>query len=179
MGCFNRDSWKSQPRLILNYGVRYDGEYTAQFHPATALNAAAEKAFNVTEGYPRDYNNVAPRFALAWDPMGNGKTVVRAGYGLFYDHPSFASAFLSTTADGALSSQLLIFGGTPTRAAMATNPTAANGASIFQGVLNTTGIAGITYLPNQQRFDPKNSPFFNNQNFLQAGFSGSLFALPT
>ncbi len=180
MGYFLQDSWKVLPRLTLNYGVRYDVEYTAQFQPATALNAAAEKAFKVTEGYPRDFNNVAPRFALAWDPMGNGKTVVRAGYGLFYDHPSFASAFLSTTADGALSSQLLIFGGTPTRAAMATNPTAANGASIFQGVLNTSGIPGISYLPNQQRFDPKNSPFFNNQNFLATGLPVALlpFTLP-
>ena len=180
MGYFLQDSWKVLPRLTLNFGVRYDVEYTAQFQPATALNAAAEKAFKVTEGYPRDFNNVAPRFALAWDPMGNGKTVVRAGYGLFYDHPSFASAFLSTTSDGALSSQLLIFGGTPTRAAMATNPTAANGASIFQGVLNTTGIPGISYLPNQQRFDPKNSPFFNNQNFLATGLPVALlpFTLP-
>jgi len=180
MGFFIQDSWKIHPRLTLNYGVRYDLELTAQFQPATARNAAAEKAFNVTEGYPRDLNNVAPRFALAWDPMGNGKTVVRAGYGLFYDHPSFASAFLSTTADGALSSQLLIFGGTPTRAPMASNPTAANGATIFQGVLNTTGIPGITYLPNEQRFDPKNSPFFNNQNFLGTGLPVALlpFTLP-
>jgi hypothetical protein len=180
MGFFIQDSWKIHPRLTLNYGVRYDLELTAQFTPATALNATAEKAFNVTEGYPRDYNNVAPRFALAWDLAGNGKTVVRAGYGLFYDHPSFASAFLSTTSDGALSSQLLIFGGTPTRAPMATTPTAANGASIFQGVLNTTGIPGITYLPNEQRFDPTNSPFFNNQNFLSAGFPLALlpFTLP-
>src|SRR3989442_860918 len=157
MGFFIQDSWKISPRLTLNYGVRYDLELTAQFKPATDLNAAAEAAFKVTEGYPRDFNNVSPRFGLSWDPMGNGKTAIRAGYGLFYDHPSFASAFLSTTSDGALSSQLLIFGGTPTRALMATNPTAANGASIFQGVLNTTGIPGITYLPNEQRFDPKNS----------------------
>src|SRR6266849_4885567 len=180
MGFFIQDSWKINPRLTLNYGVRYDLELTAQFKPATALNAAAEKAFNVTEGYPRDFNNVAPRVALSWDPMGDGKTAIRVGYGLFYDHPSFASAFLSTTSDGALSSQLLIFGGTPTRAAMATNPTAANGATIFQGVLNTTGIPGITYLPNEQRFDPKNSPFFNNQNFLQTGLPVALlpFTLP-
>lgn len=180
MGFFIQDSWKVHPRLTLNYGVRYDLEFTAQFTPATTLNAAAEKAFNVTEGYPRDLDNVAPRFALAWDLTGNGKTVVRAGYGLFYDHPSFASAFLSTTSDGALSSQLLIFGGNPTRAPMATNPTAANGASIFQGVLNTAGIPGITYLPNEQRFDPKNSPFFNNQNFLSTGLPVALlpFTLP-
>ncbi len=180
MGFFIQDSWKIHPGLTLNYGVRYDLELTAQFKPATALNAAAEKAFNVTEGYPRDLDNVSPRFGLAWDPMNNGKTVIRAGYGLFYDHPSFASAFLSTTSDGALSSQLLIFGGNPTRAPMATNPTAANGASIFQGVLNTTGIPGITYLPNEQRFDPKNSPFFNNQNFLQTGIPVALlpFTLP-
>ena len=180
MGFFIQDSWKVNPRLTFNYGVRYDLELTAQFTPATALNAAAEKAFHVTEGYPRNYKNVAPRVALSWDPLGNGKTAIRAGYGLFYDHPSFASAFLSTTSDGALSSQLLIFGGTPTRAPMATDPTAANGASIFQGVLNTTGIPGITYLPNEQRFDPKNSPFFNNQNFLNAGFPVALlpFTLP-
>ncbi len=180
MGFFIQDSWKINPRLTLNYGVRYDLELTAQFKPATDLNAAAEAAFKVTEGYPRDFNNVSPRFGLSWDPMGNGKTAIRAGYGLFYDHPSFASAFLSTTSDGALSSQLLIFGGTPTRALMATNPTAANGASIFQGVLNTTGIPGITYLPNEQRFDPKNSPFFNNQNFLQTGLPVALlpFTLP-
>src|SRR5260370_1465615 len=180
MGFFIQDSWKINPRLTLNYGVRYDLELTAQFKPATALNAAAEKAFNVTEGYPRDFNNVAPRVALSWDPVGDGKTAIRVGYGLFYDHPSFASAFLSTTSDGALSSQLLIFGGTPTRAPMATNPTAANGASIFQAVLNTTGIPGITYLPNQQRFEPKNSPFFNNQHFLQTGLPVALlpFTLP-
>jgi hypothetical protein len=180
MGFFIQDSWKVNPRLTLNYGVHYDLEFTAQFTPATALNAAAEKAFNVTEGYPRDFNTVAPRIALSWDPMGDHKTAIRAGYGLFYDHPSFASAFLSTTSDGALSSQLLIFGGTPTRAPMATNFTAANGASIFQGVLNTTGIPGITYLPNEQRFDPKNSPFFNNQNFLQTGIPLALlpFTLP-
>jgi hypothetical protein len=112
--------------------------------------------------------------------MGDGKTVIRAGYGIFYDHPSFASAFLSSTADGALASQLLIFGGTPTRTSMAADPTAANGASIFQGVLNTGGIPGITYLPNEQRFDPKNSPFFNNQNFLSARVPVALlpFTLP-
>ena len=35
--------------------------------------------------YQRDSNNVAPHIALAWDPAGNGKTSIRAGYSIYYD----------------------------------------------------------------------------------------------
>src|ERR1700676_742026 len=113
MGFFWQDSWRASRKLTLNYGVRYDVEITPLFAPATAVNAAAEKALGVVEGIPRDYNNVAPRFGIAWDPKGDGKTVIRAGYGLFYDHPLLAIAFDAATADGGRSVQLLSAIGNP------------------------------------------------------------------
>ncbi|HEY7679439.1 MAG TPA: TonB-dependent receptor [Terriglobia bacterium] len=168
-GFFIQDSWKLHPRLTLNYGVRYDYEHTPLFAPATPVNDAAEDAFGLVEGIPRDTNNVAPRLALAWDPWGNGKSVIRAGYGLFYDHPLLAVAFNSVTAEGALSTQLISAGGSPSNISAALNPLVVNATNIFQGLLNAP--ANFGYLPNEQRFDAKLSgSIFADQNFLAAGF---------
>ena len=176
---FAQDSWRVNRHLTLNYGVRYDVEISPLFDPATSLNAAAEKALGVQEGIRRDFNNFAPRFGLAWDPTGSGKTVVRASYGLFYDHPLLATAFDSVTADGGRSVQLLSSGGTPSACGLipgsnvcggaADTPANLNGSSIFQGVLNA--LPSMFYLPGQQRFDPlAKGSLFADQNYLSAGF---------
>ena len=188
-GFFLQDSWRVNRKLSLNYGVRYDVEISPLFAPATAVNAAAEQALGVVEGIPRNYKNVAPRFGLAWDPAGNGKTVIRAGFGLFYDHPLLATAFDSVTADGGRSVQLISTGGTPSACGLLPPPAPAvcgngldspanlNGSSIFQGALNASSIypafptaLTLGYLPNQQRFDPfAAGSLFANQNYLTAG----------
>ncbi|HUI52186.1 MAG TPA: TonB-dependent receptor [Terriglobales bacterium] len=183
-GFFAQDTWRVTPKLTLNVGVRYDVEISPLFAPATAVNAAAEKQLGITEGIPRDYNNVAPRFGLAWDPKGDGKTVVRAGYGMFYDHPLLAVAFDAVTADGGRSVQLISPGGSASACGIVPAPSGPvppgfcgggldtpanlNGASIFQGALNA--LPSMFYLPNQQRFDPLNpNSIFANQAYLSAG----------
>jgi hypothetical protein len=178
MGFFAQDSWRMNRHLTVNYGVRYDVELSPLFTPATSVNAAAEQALGVVEGIPRNYKNVAPRVGLAWDPAGNSKTVIRAGYGMFYDHPLLATAFDSVTADGGRSVQLISTGGTPSACGLLPQPTVCgngdsptnlNGSSIFQGVLNA--LPNMFYLPSQQRFDPLASgSIFANQAYLQAGF---------
>ena len=181
MGFFIQDNWRMNRHLTVNYGVRYDVEISPLFAPGTALNAAAEQALGVVEGIPRDYNNFAPRIGLAWDPAGNGKTVIRAGYGLFYDHPLLATAFDAVTADGGRSVQLLSIGSTASACGLLPppappvcgsgfdSPANLNGSSIFQGALNA--LPSMFYLPNQQRFDPLASgSLFANQNYLTAGF---------
>lgn len=176
---FFQDSWRVNRKFTVNYGVRYDVEITPLSPAATAINRDAEKALGVVEGIPRDNNNWAPRLGIAWDPRGNGKMVIRAGYGIFYDHPLLAVAFNSFTAEGGRSVQLLSAGGTPSACGLITPECAngldstsnLNGSSIFQGVLNTAGLPNLGYLPNEQRFNALlPDSLFANQNYLAAGF---------
>ncbi|HYL11936.1 MAG TPA: carboxypeptidase regulatory-like domain-containing protein [Terriglobales bacterium] len=60
-----QDSWQVRRNFTLNYGLRY--ELDSQYGP---LNT-----------YKKDF---APRLSFAWDPLGDQKTVVRGGYGIFY-----------------------------------------------------------------------------------------------
>src|SRR5207249_7728637 len=78
MGFFAQDSWRIRPNLTLNYGIRYDVELTPTFNAINQTAQAAQNALGITQGIPRDYNNVVPRIGIAWDPTSSGKTVVRA-----------------------------------------------------------------------------------------------------
>ncbi len=124
---FAQDSWKIRSNLTLNYGLRYDVELTDTIPPVPftdpltgiALSAAdlraAQDLNGVQQGFPRDKNNFAPRFGLAWDIHGNGKTVIRGAFGLFYDHPLLAVGFNSDIADASQQQQYFsVIPGLPT-----------------------------------------------------------------
>jgi hypothetical protein len=174
LGVFLQDTWRIKPNLTLNYGVRYDIEWTPTFKPINSIAADAEKKLGIVEGIPVDSNNVAPRIGLAWDPWNDGKTVIRASYGIFYDHPLLALAFDSDVADGAQAPQLA-FGLAAPSAGCNVNAT-----NIFQGLL--TCPASFAYLPGQQRFDASNqNSVWVNQNYLAGGVPLAVqpFGFPT
>ncbi len=163
IGAFLQDSWRVTDKLTLNYGLRYDVELTPTFKPVNDISQAAENALGITQGIPRDYNNFAPRIGLAYDPWGDGKTVIRAAYGLFYDHPLLGLAFDSDVADGSQAPQLILFGGAPKRDCFTLSA-----SDVFQGTLNCP--ANFGYLPNEQRFNAfQPDSIFVNQNYLTAG----------
>jgi len=100
-GFYLQDSFRLTPRLTLNYGLRWDyfgvvSEKNNLFSSATqfvAPNDPVNSTFTLTQVgqsglsrlYEPDYKNFAPRLSAAWDVNGRGKTVIRAGWGMFYD----------------------------------------------------------------------------------------------
>ena len=96
---FVQDSWKVRRNITLSLGLRYqfDGvpfETKGNFSNllqnadsfATSLSFAVVGPGNPKRDmYKNDYKNFEPRIGFAWDPFGDGKTSVRAAYGIFHD----------------------------------------------------------------------------------------------
>jgi hypothetical protein len=78
-GFFMQDDWRARQNLTISLGLRWDNE--------TIL---------------ADRDNLGPRLAFAWDPFKTGRTVVRAGYGIFFNR-----ALLRTLDDFILTSNTM------------------------------------------------------------------------
>jgi len=99
---YAQDEFRITPRLTLNLGLRYEVNtpYTDIRNRMNAWEPGKQSVIypQAPEGLlfpgdpgvppgiaPVDYHQFMPRVGLAWDPFGDNKTTVRAGYGIFYD----------------------------------------------------------------------------------------------
>ncbi len=86
-GFYIQDSFRWTPRLTLNFGLRWD--YFGVVHEKDGLfyrfDTTAGEEVPAGQLYNKDLNNFAPRLSFAYDLTGKGTTVVRGGWGVFYD----------------------------------------------------------------------------------------------
>lgn len=108
---FVQDSWSVNDRLTLVYGLRYDYDAQPQNIPRDRSNPIEAP---LDDGINRDGNNVSPRAGVTWDPIGDGRTLVRGGYGRFYD-----KIFLLVARNALLARQSISLSGANARAQFA------------------------------------------------------------
>jgi hypothetical protein len=94
-GFYAQDTFRILPRLTLEFGLRED----FQIYPQPKENPE----FPLTGQFPNQYQRLAPRFGFAWQPLD--KTVVRGGFGLFYENFNGLNYRNSVISNGLLSQQ--------------------------------------------------------------------------
>jgi hypothetical protein len=91
-----QDDWRATPQLTLNLGVRYDVDLNLMDEENFEMNAtrqALESIGSPFGGYPKTPKlDISPRVGFAYDLSGNGRRVVRGGYGLYFDQYNTAAA---------------------------------------------------------------------------------------
>jgi outer membrane receptor protein involved in Fe transport len=98
-GIYFQDDWNYNEKLTFNVGIRYD--YVSGFDFDQSINplysALAQLPFdfpwlravkdNPSGKLSNDTNNIQPRIGAAYDLHGDGRTVIRGGWGIYYDFP--------------------------------------------------------------------------------------------
>ncbi len=108
-GLYAADTWRLSSRMTLNYGLRWEPFFPQQLPngyiynfsldrfnqgvksevfrnaPAGFVYPGDDEFVGGNSGMNKSFKNFAPRIGVAWDPRGDGRTSVRAGYSLAYD----------------------------------------------------------------------------------------------
>lgn len=174
-GVYVQDDWRIKPRLTLNLGLRYDMltwpfevlDRQANFNTATGALDLANRNNNSRSLVNNDWKNLAPRVGFAYQLTGDGKTVLRGGYGIFYfiDRGGISNQlaqnppFSGTNSVNYTQGYHITFTGalpcdpTCTQAQLiSTNATAPLPSGDFTNLNlnNPAGVSVVTYLPNNR-----------------------------
>jgi hypothetical protein len=179
------DSWKFNQKLTLNYGVRY--EYNQPLHEvgnkgiSTFLPASATGFAIIGKDlptvFPGDKNNLAPRIGFAYTPVRGGKTVIRGGYGLYYDVVN-GNYFIDGRGGGERGISRNPVGATPVFGVTAPALTVQDGVYIFGASklsppFNAFGVSQDLRSPYIQNFNINVQHQLTHNTLVQAGYVGS------
>jgi hypothetical protein len=139
-GVFVQDKWKINNRLTASLGVRWDSEILP-------IEEKDNPKFSDPDDYPRDLNNFAPRVGLTWSLDEAGSSVIRGGWGQFYQKTPFT--FLTgVVSSGVYSDSFTVnfpannVDPGPSAGRLPTDPFLVNGPVVNRALLNAMFPAG-------------------------------------
>src|SRR6266540_5991964 len=119
-----QDTWKPNPNWTFDYGLRWSAQLepdilspkdSTGYHTlygTTVTNAKGSFAFPSDGTIPSDKKMIQPRLGIAWDPHGDGRSVVRASAGLYYARIPGLNLASTRSTDGYRG--VTLFGSSPT-----------------------------------------------------------------
>jgi hypothetical protein len=138
---YAQDKWHIRPNATLSVGVRYDLE-------VIPIDETGNPLFKDANAYPVDKNNISPRIGYTHTLDANGKNVIRAGYGIFYNR-TILGAVDDTLEQGKFTSSSVVNFPTnaadpgPGRGTIPTDPFLVNGPTVNRALLNSLYPPGV------------------------------------
>lgn len=90
LALFVQDTWRPLSNLTIDLGLRYDRQFGSFNERLTldprVVDAVAALGSSANPSSRGDTNNLGPRLGLSWDVGGGGNSIVRAGFGVYYDN---------------------------------------------------------------------------------------------
>jgi hypothetical protein len=168
LATFVQDTFRVNPQLTLNLGLRWDpffpytdvNDRLACYRPGQKSQVYVNAPVGVLYpgdagcpkgGYDPSWTDIGPRVGVAYDPFGDGRSSIRAGYGMFYDRPNTIAT--NSPANQAPFGTLVTFPGDNTNAvanpyAGRTNPFPADPFDVARDVQFFLPNAAFSYAPD-------------------------------